>query len=158
MENILNDKELIPTTIYFRFYLFQALKKTGMADQYTGMLGSWERMLDNGLTTFQEGDQKDRSDCHAWSASPLYHFLSLVAGITPGEPGFRSVRIEPALGDLKQIDATVPHPAGPIQLHLERKGKEGIKGTVVLPYGIPGTFIWGGTSIRLNPGSQEIQL
>jgi alpha-L-rhamnosidase len=158
MKKILEDKELIQTTIYFRFYLFQALKKTGMADQYTGMLGSWERMLENGLTTFQEGDEKDRSDCHAWSASPLYHFLSLVAGITPAEPGFRSVRIEPALGDLKKIDATLPHPAGPIQVHLERKGKEGIKGTVVLPEGIPGTFFWGGSSVRLNPGTQEIQL
>ena len=53
---------------------------------------------------------------------------------------------------------TDAHPAGPIQLHLERKGREGIKGTVVLPEGVPGTFIWGGSTLRLKPGSQEVQL
>ena len=158
MEKVLADSTLIPTTIYFRFYLFQAMKKTGMADGYTDMLGSWERMLSNGLTTFQEGDYKDRSDCHAWSASPLYHFLSLVAGITPAEPGFQSVNITPALGDLQQIDATMPHPAGMIELQLERKGKDGIKGVVVLPEGLHGTFIWDERELPLIPGKQEIKL
>jgi alpha-L-rhamnosidase len=157
MKTILKDPKLIPTTIYFRFYLFEALKKTGMADKYTGMLGSWERMLQNGLTTFQEGDYKDRSDCHAWSASPLYHFLSLVAGIAPGEPGFRSVQIMPALGDLKQIEAFMPHPLGTIHLQLERKGEEGIKGTIELPEGVRGTLYWGGYSYPLLPGSQNIK-
>ncbi|MCK4991607.1 MAG: alpha-L-rhamnosidase, partial [Bacteroidales bacterium] len=158
MEKILSDTTLIPTTIYFRFYLFQAMQKVGMADQYTEMLGSWERMPENGLTTFKEGDYKDRSDCHAWSASPLYHFLSLVAGITPAEPGFRSVQIKPALGTLEQIDASLPHPLGMIEVQLERKGKEGIRGTIVLPEGIQGTFIWNNNNYPLTPGSQEIKL
>ena len=158
MEKILNDTTLIPTTIYFRFYLFEAMKKSGMADGYTQMLGSWERMLTNGLTTFQEGDYKDRSDCHAWSASPLYHFLSLVAGITPAEPGFRSVNIVPALGDLEQIEASMPHPAGMIEVQLERRGKSGIKGTIVLPEGLHGTFIWDNNKLLLTPGVQEIKL
>ena len=158
MEKIISDSTLIPTTIYFRFYLFQAMKMAGMADQYTEMLGSWERMLENGLTTFQEGDYKERSDCHAWSASPLFHFLSLVAGITPAEPGFRSVNITPALGDLQHIDAAMPHPAGMIELQLERKGKNGIKGFVVLPEGLHGTFIWDQRELLLSPGRQEIKL
>ncbi|MCK4990279.1 MAG: alpha-L-rhamnosidase, partial [Bacteroidales bacterium] len=38
MEKIVSDSTLIPTTIYFRFYLFQAMKMAGMADQYTEML------------------------------------------------------------------------------------------------------------------------
>jgi len=158
MEKILSDTTLIPTTIYFRFYLFQAMQKVGMADQYTEMLGSWERMLENGLTTFQEGDYKDRSDCHAWSASPLYHFLSLVAGITPAEPGFRSVNIAPSLGTLEDLEATMPHPAGIIRLQLERKGKTGIKGTIVLPEGLYGTFIWNNYKYPLTPGTREINL
>jgi len=158
MEKVLSDSSLISTTIYFRFYLFQAMKKTGMADGYSRLLGTWEQMLSNGLTTFQEGDYKDRSDCHAWSASPLYHFLSLVAGITPAEPGFQSVNIEPALGDLKHIDASMPHPAGMIELQLERKGKNGIKGFVVLPEGLHGTFIWEQRELLLTSGRQEIKL
>jgi hypothetical protein len=157
MEKILSDTSLIPTTIYFRFYLFQAMQKAGMADRYTEMLGSWERMLEIGLTTFQEGDYKDRSDCHAWSASPLYHFLSIVAGITPAEPGFQSVNISPAMGSLKHIDASMPHPAGMIGIQLERKGKKKIKGSITLPEGLHGTFTWGEYKLTLKPGYQEIK-
>ncbi len=157
MEKILSDSTLIPTTIYFRFYLFEAMKKSGMADGYTDMLGSWEHALENGLTTFQEGNKEDRSDCHAWSASPLYHFLSLVAGITPAEPGFQSVNIAPALGKLQHIEAAMPHPAGMIEVQLERRGKTGIKGSIVLPEGLHGTFIWDEQKVLLTPGSQEIK-
>jgi len=158
MEKILSDSTLVPTTIYFRFYLFQALQQAGMADRYTALLGSWEQMLKNGLTTFKESDVLDRSDCHAWSSSPLFHFLSLVAGITPAEPGFQSVNIVPALGPLQEIEATMPHPAGLISVQLERRGKEGVKGTITLPEGLHGTFKWGIQSLGLSPGSQEIKL
>jgi hypothetical protein len=115
-------------------------------------------MLENGLTTFQESDVLERSDCHAWSASPLYHFLSLVAGITPAEPGFQSVSIKPSLGPLQQINAAMYHPAGMIGIQLERKGKEGVRGTIVLPEGLRGTFSWGIHEVALVPGSQEIKL
>jgi hypothetical protein len=158
MGKILEDSSLIQTTIYFRFYLFEAMKKAGMADLYPTMLQSWERMLENGLSTFQEGDYKDRSDCHAWSASPLYHFLSLVAGITPAAPGFQAVEIRPALGKLKQIKASMPHPLGTIEVQLKRKGKAGIQGTISLPEGLSGTFIWDNHGHPLSPGTQEIKL
>jgi hypothetical protein len=158
MEKILSDTTLIPTTIYYRFYLFEALQKTGMGDRYTDMLGSWERMLANGLTTFQESDVLERSDCHAWSSSPLYHFLSLVAGITPAEPGFQSVNITPALGSLKEVNASMVHPAGLITVQLERKGKEGVRGNITLPEGLQGTFKWGTQTVALVSGSQEIKL
>ena len=91
-------------------------------------------------------------------SSPLFTIISLVAGITPAEPGFRSVQIKPALGALEQIDASLPHPLGMIEVQLERKGKEGIRGTIVLPEGIQGKFIWNNFSYPLTPGSQEIKL
>jgi hypothetical protein len=129
-----------------------------LADRYTEMLGSWEQMLENGLTTFKESDVLERSDCHAWSASPLYHFLTLVAGITPAEPGFKSVYISPAPGPLQHLEAAMPHPNGLIEMKLERKGKDGIKGTVSLPDGLQGTFRWGEQEHPLGPGTQEIKL
>ena len=45
-----------------------------------------------------------------------------------------------------------------IEVQLERKGKEGIRGIIVLPEGIQGTFIWNNFSYPLTPGSQEIKL
>ena len=51
---------LTQATFYFKFYLFEALKKTGLGDQFLAQLKPWRDMLAIGLTTFAE--QPDRSD------------------------------------------------------------------------------------------------
>jgi alpha-L-rhamnosidase len=149
-ERFMNDKSLIQPTMYFRFYLTQALKKTGLADHYTETLGLWNDMLQKGLTTFAENPDPARSDCHAWSASPNYDFLATVAGIRPGAPGFTTVNIEPALGKLKFIRGMMPHPAGSIIFDLKRTGTDGINGEILLPDGLTGQFIWNGKTIPLK--------
>ena len=121
IRRFMNDKTLIQPTMYFRFYLTQALKKTGLADSYLETLGLWNDMLQKGLTTFAENPDPARSDCHAWSASPDYDFLATVAGIRPASPGFRTVEIVPALGKLTFIKGQMPHPAGIISYDLKTK-------------------------------------
>lgn len=150
IERIMNDPKLIQPTLYFRFYLTQALKKTGLADRYLATLGPWKEMLKNGLSTFAEKQDPTRSDCHAWSASPNYDFLATVAGIRPASPGFKSLRMEPALGDLKFIKGQMPHPSGTIVFDLKRTGSIGIQGEVTLPEGLTGTFGWNGKTIQLK--------
>ena len=150
VRKFMNDKKLIQPTMYFRFYLTQALKKTGLADNYLETLGLWEEMLQNGLTTFAENPDPARSDCHAWSASPDYDFLATVAGIRPGSPGFKTVEIAPALGKLTFIKGQMPHPSGNIIFDLKRKGTDGITGEVILPEGLTGKFTWNGKTIALR--------
>lgn len=157
VQRFMNDKTLIQPTMYFRFYLTQALKKTGLADLYTETLGLWYDMLGKGLTTFAENPDPARSDCHAWSASPDYDFLATVAGIRPGSPGFKTVEIAPALGKLSFIKGQMPHPAGIISFDLKRKGTNGIIGEIVLPEGLTGSFIWNGKSIPIK-GKTNIEL
>jgi hypothetical protein len=156
VKRFMNDKSLIQPTMYFRFYLTQALKKTGLADLYLGTLGLWNDMLQKGLTTFAENPDPARSDCHAWSASPNYDFLATVAGIRPATPGFKTVNIEPALGKLTFIKGQLPHPAGIISFDLKRAGSNGIMGEIVLPEGLTGQFKWNGKSISLK-GKTEIE-
>jgi hypothetical protein len=150
IERIVNDQELIQPTLYFRFYLTQALKKTGLADKYLGTLGPWKEMLSNGLSTFAEKQDPTRSDCHAWSASPNYDFLATVAGIRPSAPGFKTIRMEPALGSLNYIKGQMPHPNGMIFFDLKRNGADGIQGEVNLPEGLTGTFSWKGKTMQLK--------
>jgi alpha-L-rhamnosidase len=150
VKRFMNDKSLIQPTMYFRFYLTQALKKTGLADLYLETLGLWDEMLQKGLTTFAENPDPARSDCHAWSASPDYDFLATVAGIRPGSAGFKTVEIEPALGKLTFIKGQMPHPAGMIIFDLKRKGSDGISGEIILPDGLTGTFRWNGKSIVIS--------
>jgi alpha-L-rhamnosidase len=153
----MNDSSLIQPTMYFRFYLAQALKKTGLAGHYLETLGLWNDMLTKGLTTFAENPDPARSDCHAWSASPDYDFLATVAGIRPASPGFKTVVIEPALGKLTFIKGQLPHPAGMIIFNLKRSGNEGISGEIILPEGLTGTFRWNGKERALK-GKTEIEL
>jgi hypothetical protein len=157
VQRFMNDKNLIQPTMYFRFYLTQALKKTGLADQYLETLGLWNDMLDKGLTTFAENPDPARSDCHAWSASPDYDFLATVAGIRPASPGFKTVEIEPALGKLTFIKGQLPHPAGIISFDLKKKDTDGIIGEITLPAGLTGIFRWHGKTIDLK-GKTEIDL
>ena len=158
MEKVAGDGSLIQCTFYYRFYLLRAMKKAGLGDRYIEMLQPWRDMLDIGLTTFAEAPEPARSDCHAWSASPNYELLATVCGIEPAQPGFKSVRIEPFCGPLEWIEGRMPHPQGQIKVGLRRKGKAGIEGTVVLPEGLKGRFIWKSKSINLKAGEQKIDL
>ncbi len=157
-KQINEDKSLIQCTIYYRFYLMRAMVKAGLGDLYVDQLQPWKTMLDVGLTTFAERPEPSRSDCHAWSASPNYEFLSTICGIVPAEPGFKTVKIEPALGPLQWIEGKMPHPKGEIKVSLKRAGENGIEGEVTLPDAVTGSFIWHGKTISLIGGLQKIRL
>jgi hypothetical protein len=119
-------------------------------------------LVNLGLTTTLERPDAppnvfSRSECHPWSASPAYAYLYFVAGIGPGEPGFRTVRMEPQLGNLSFVKGKYPHPSGLITFDLKKSGKDGLKGFVELPAGLTGTFVWRGKEIALRGGRQEIR-
>lgn len=155
LQRILQEEDLTQVTFYYRFYLMQALFKTGMGDRYFSALAPWYDMLDLGLTTFAEKPDPTRSDCHAWSASPNYDLLATVAGIRPASPGFREVMIQPNPGDLEHFTAEMPHPSGMIKVvYRQEEGKQLF--TVQLPSGIAGQLVFTGKNLSLDD-SGEIQ-
>jgi alpha-L-rhamnosidase len=154
---VAHDPSLIQCSTYFRFYLLRAMKQTGLGDEYLAMLGPWHEMLARGLTTFAEQPDPTRSDCHAWSASPVYELLATVCGIEPGSPGFATVRIEPHLGKLQHAEGKVPHPRGEIAVALVRQNG-GVQARVSLPAGVTGVLIWKNQSVDLKPGEQSLSL
>jgi hypothetical protein len=158
MDRILHDTSLSQCTFYYRFYLTRAMKQAGLADLYYSQLRPWKEMVANGLTTFAENPDPTRSDCHAWSASPVYDFLATICGIVPGSPGFRTVAIRPAMGELREVNGSMPHPDGLIRVHLQRKGSTGIHGEIELPPHTEGVFYWRGQEKPLHPGKQEMDL
>jgi len=160
MEKVLYDTSLSQATFYFRFYLTRAMIKAGLGDLYYSQLTPWRNMLKTGLTTFAENPEPTRSDCHGWSASPEYDFLATICGITPSEPGFNSVKIEPHLGTLQHVKASMPYKqAGQeIKVELQRKGENEIHALITLPENCSGEFIWMGKTMSLHPGEQTINL
>jgi hypothetical protein len=158
LKKIIAEKDIVQCSYYYSFYLTEALEKAGLSDLYPDMLGNWKLMLDIGLTTFAETSEPTRSDCHAWSASPVYYFLSLICGIKPNEPGFKSVKIEPNLGRLNWIEGSFPHRLGEIKINLKKNNINHLIGEVILPERLSGTFIWQGHQISLKGGINKILL
>jgi hypothetical protein len=156
LQRALKDPSLAPPSYYFRFFLFQALKKAGLGDGYLEQLGPWREMLALGLTTWAETPEPARSDCHAWSAHPNFDFLATVAGIEPAAPGFSRVDIRPHLGHLKRLKAALPHPLGEIKVSYRRQDRS-LTAEVTLPAGLSGTFYWDGKQAGLHPGKQRLR-
>jgi len=156
MAKVLRDTSLTQCSFYFRFYLFRAMKKAGLGDEYLDQLGPWLNMLKLGLTTWAETPEPTRSDCHAWSAHPNFDLLATVAGIESSAPGFAEVAIEPHLGRLNHLEATLPHPQGEVWVRYERQGTDGLVADVTLPGTLTGWFIWNGKKVQLHPGDQHL--
>jgi hypothetical protein len=156
MHRILADTSMTQATYYYSYYVLEAWREAGLAHAYIDHLAPWQTMLNLGLTTTPEQPEPTRSDSHAWSAHPNYGLLATVLGIRPAEPGFRSVHIQPALGDLEFAEGVMPHEKGLIEVQLHRSAAGGIRAQITLPVGLTGTFEWEGHQTLLHSGTQEI--
>ncbi len=154
-----NDKDIIPVTIYFRYYFNMALNKAGLGDLYMDNLRIWEEQMALGLTTWAEQPEPSRSDCHAWSASPNIEFYRIILGIESTAPSFSKIRIAPSPGDLKEASGSIPHPKGRITVSYKQDKKGTGTATVSIPQGTDGVFVWRGRQTILHAGeTQEIAL
>jgi alpha-L-rhamnosidase len=154
LQRVLHDESLLPCTYYFRFYLFEALKKANMGDEVLAAFQPWQRMLDLGLSTFAETAEPTRSDCHAWSASPLFEMLATTAGIRSTAPGFMAVEVAPAMGTLRQLECSMPHPDGSIEVSVYRTDS-GDEIRVTLPPSVSGRLVWQGKRKKLRGGENK---
>jgi alpha-L-rhamnosidase len=158
VQEIFKNKTLIPCDTYFRFYLFRAMKKTGLAEEIHNQWGDWKAMLDNQMTTFGEWRDDPRSDCHAWSAYPVYELLTTVLGVEPAEPGFKTVKIEPALGSLPFVNGIFPHPKGNILIKYDLRQAKTLLAEITLPDGVSGNFFWKGKNYPLKSGQSKLTI
>ena len=157
--HLLNDHSLTQCTIYFKYYLHQALAKGGLGNDYLKWLDVWRDNIKMGLTTWAEISDlpNSRSDCHAWGASPNIEFFRMMLGIDSDAPGFRKVKIEPHLGDLTNVSGEIPHPNGKVAVaYTLDGGKWKIK--IVLPVKTTGTLIWKTKKYQLKAGENEYVL
>jgi hypothetical protein len=152
---LLIDQDLAPASIYFKYYLHLALTKAGKGNDYVNWLDKWKENIDMGLSTWAETSDisTSRSDCHAWGSSPNIEFFRIVLGVDSDAPAFAKVKIEPHLGDLKEVDGVVPHPQGEIQVQY----KPG-SAAITLPGTVSGTFVWQGKKYPLKAGKNKLTI
>ncbi len=155
---------ITPVSYYFAWYLVQAHAHSGLAERYHGLLGTWRGLLALNYTTWPEerdiGGNKPvstRSDSHAWSAHPTADLLGIVAGIGPDAPGYARLKVEPALGSLKNLDATAATPSGPVTVRYQVKGRK-LQARIVRPATLPGDFVWNGKRYPLTKTNTRLVL
>ncbi|MDR2811100.1 MAG: alpha-L-rhamnosidase N-terminal domain-containing protein [Tannerellaceae bacterium] len=156
MGKTLSSQDIAQATIYFRYYVHQAMNKAGLGDALLDNLQIWRDQMALGLTTWAEMPEPSRSDCHAWGASPNIEFYRILLGIESHAPGFKKIRIAPSLGELKTVSGAMPHPAGNISVSYVLDKKETLKAHIILPPGTTGTFLWKGKEYALTAGEQTL--
>ena len=130
-----------------------------MGNDYLKWLDIWRQNIEMGMTTWAEisNISETRSDCHAWGSSPNIEFFRTILGIDSDAPGFKKIKIEPHLGELKNISGKMPHPDGIITAsYQENNGKWKIE--IELPAGTQGRLIWQNKSYPLKPGNNNFML
>ncbi len=158
-KKLLIESTLTQCTIYFKYYLHQALVKSGLGNDYIEWLDIWKKNMSYGLTTWAEISdlEHNRSDCHAWGSSPNIEFYRTVLGIDSYSPGFNSIKIEPNLGKLNNLSGEIPHPKGKIKADYKLVGTFWeIK--ISIPQNTSGIFIWKGKSYNLVAGDNNFSL
>lgn len=130
---------------FFMFFLLEGLVRENKFDALVGTIRDyWGKQVDAGATTFWETYQPDqprltRSHCHGWSAAPTYFLTRYLLGVSPAEPGYARVRIEPKpdAGDVKWARGRVPTPRGTVECNwsIDDAGRFSMR--LLLPAGVP---------------------
>lgn len=158
-KKLLTDTTLTQCTIYFKYYLHQALIKGGFGDDYPKWLDIWRKNINMGLTTWAEISdlEHNRSDCHAWGASPNIEFYRTILGIDSYAPGFSKIKIEPHLGELKNVSGEIPHPNGKLSVKYQMEKSKWMM-WINLPPNTSGVLVWKGKSYSIKAGENKLSI
>ncbi|HEX8022140.1 alpha-L-rhamnosidase C-terminal domain-containing protein [Mucilaginibacter sp.] len=158
-KKLLNDKSLTQCSVYFKYYLHQALVKAGLGNDYMNWLGIYRENMAMGLTTWAEYSDVNtsRSDCHAWGASPNIEFFRTILGIDSYAPGFSKIKIEPHLGAITKISGAIPHPDGNVSVAYAFENSKW-KITISLPQKTSGILVWKTKTYKLKGGYNSFMI
>jgi hypothetical protein len=154
-ETLFNDKDLLRATIYFSHYYFEVCRMLENSKAFWDRMSMWYEIEENDFKTVCESTLPTRSDCHAWSAHPLFHYYATILGIRPMEYGFNKVEVKPLLGKLKYAKGSMVHIKGNIDIELGA-GSEKLTGSIYLPEGLKGVLSLPDEQRILSPGRNNI--
>lgn len=153
----LASRDLARATLYFSFYVLDALRLAGRETELTQRIQAWDDLLPMGLLTLPEAPEPTRSDCHGWSAHVRWHLVASLAGVRPAAPGFARVEVAPLFGPLRKIETEVPHPRGLLRIALAREHGR-LHGTITLPADTTGELRWQNVSRPLHTGENTVEI
>lgn len=116
------ETQMVEAQPFFRYVVHDGLARAGRADLIADLCRDWSVFLDQGLASWPECWTSGTS-CHGWSSTPSRDLIVHTLGIQPASPGYDSVIVRPALGDLEWARATIPTPHGPLTVEAHADGR-----------------------------------
>jgi hypothetical protein len=101
----------------------------------------WAALPAQGCTTCPEEPENGRSECHAWSALPLYEMIRVMAGIRNTTIGWQTITVKPHLEYLPDLRGEAVTPHGKIKFNYTRNQNDW-QYVIELPENISGQFIY----------------
>ena len=74
--------------------------------------------------------------CHGWASGPTAWLTEHVLGVKVVEPGCKTIRIKPHLGNLKWVEGSFPTPFGVLKVKHRKLENGEIKSEIEVPKGI----------------------
>ncbi len=144
-------------SMFFGHYLWLAGKEVGDLSVFGDRLKDFLNVLDRGNRTLPETFYLSRSECHGWGAMPLFHLISTVGGIRPGNWGFSKVIIEPEPSAIEsELELRCVHPGGGTIRARYLNTDSVFQAEIELPPGLNGVFLWNQLPSPLKSGRQKL--
>lgn len=140
------------------YELFRACEEAGCYELTRQQMEWWIRLLDEHCVTCPETPHDSRSECHAWSALPMYELLAVIAGIRRESGAPERVVIRPHMDGLPDLSGKMITEYGEITFcYGPVEGVPGMRYRITLPEGMSGVFYAGdGTAYELTAGERVI--
>lgn len=124
MKRMVADETIVETSLSMRYFVLRALEMTGTYSAAKALMEPWERAADYHLLTIPETINyvNSRSDCHAWSAMPLYEYTACYLGVQSIDYG-RGIRIKPLAEWVPFCSGKVVTPQGVVTISVRHSDK-----------------------------------
>ncbi len=94
---------------------------------------------------------------HGWSGGPLTLLSQKVCGVEPTSPGFKTFRVRPQMGSLKQAACHISSVCGEISAEILRNGKK-LTIHVTIPEGTSADIVFpSGKTLTLQAGTHTVK-
>jgi len=123
MRKVIEDSTLAQAQPYFMHFVLEALHHAGEFGKFgLDQMRRWKSLLAEHPSSLKEAWYGDFDFSHAWGGTPTYQLPAKILGVTPLEPGFEVLTIEPVFGDLYWAEGRIPTPRGTVGVSWQKNG------------------------------------
>lgn len=141
------EEDVLKCTFSTAYEWFRACAKTGVYDLTIRDMDGWIELPGKGCTCCPETPVDSRSECHAWSALPMYEMIGGMAGVCAQSEGWKQILVKPQTeayrkSGLNDLSGKVTTPNGTIAFNYVYDSQTGKWNYVItLPKDMEGKFV-----------------